>query len=83
MDHAKDGHPYLRDYGANHYYTCPARKPAKLKKKEKADRPKVRKARDELMSLNMSEEEADKVIKANPGASDNELVMAALKAKEA
>ena len=81
MDHAKDGHPYLRDYGANHYYTCPARNPAKLRKKEKS--PKVRKARAELMSLNMSEEEADKVIKANPGASDNELIMAALKAKEA
>ena len=35
LDHAKDGHAYLRDYGANHYYTCPARNGPKAKKKAK------------------------------------------------
>ena len=78
LDHAKDGHPYLRDYGANHYYTCPARNPAKKKAKKKE---LLSKSAVELMSLNMSKEEADKIIKAHPGMSDDELVMAALKAK--
>ena len=35
VDKTKDGHPYLRDYGANHYYTCPARNGPKAKKKAK------------------------------------------------
>ncbi len=54
----------------------------KAKKKAKKKEPPS-KSLVELMSLNMSEEDADKIIKANPGMSDDELIMAALIAKEA
>ncbi len=79
MDHARDGHPYLRDYGANHYYKCPAQNGPKAKKPKAKKKEPPSKSLVELMSLNMSEEDADKIIKAHPGMSDDELIMVALK----
>ena len=81
MRETKAGFPMLMEASVQHRFVCKALKNGQ-KKKEKAARPKVRKARDDLMSLNMSEEEADKIIKAHPQASDDELVMEALKEKE-
>ncbi len=41
MDRAKDGHPYLRDYGANHYYKCPAQNGPKAKKPKAKKKPEL------------------------------------------
>ncbi|KKM81112.1 hypothetical protein LCGC14_1333170 [marine sediment metagenome] len=79
VDTTKDGHPYLRDYGQPHRLTCTVNK-SKTHGTGKA-RPKVSPVRKELESLGLSAEEADKIIKAHPRASDDELVMAALKEK--
>ncbi len=66
---AKGGYEYLCNLGGPHRFTCTV---------NKKRRPKARTAIGELMSLNMSREEADKIIKAHPKASDDELIMVAL-----
>ena len=70
---AKGGYEYLCNLGGPHRFTCTV---------NKKRRPVIRTAVGELMSLGLSEEEAEKIIKAHPRASDDELVMEALKEKE-
>ncbi len=71
---AKGGYEYLCNLGGPHRFTCTV---------NKKRRPKARTAVGELVSLGLSREEADKIIKAHPKASDDELIMVALKEKGA
>ncbi len=71
---AKGGYEYLCNLGGPHRFTCTA---------NKKRRPRARTAIGELVSLGLSREEADRIIKAHPGMSDDELIMVALKEKEA
>ena len=73
MVRATGGYEYLCNLGGPHRFTCTV---------NKKRRPKDRPALGELVSLGLSEEEADKIIKAHPRASDDELVMVALKEME-
>ena len=74
MDHTKNGHPYLRDYGQPHRFTC------SVNKKERKKVPSVRK---ELESLGFTAEEAARIMAKHKGLSDDEMILAALKEKGA